>query len=32
VAFPEEGMEAIHYLKVNGIPGIVASAHGESVY
>ncbi|KAF5089313.1 L(+)-tartrate dehydratase subunit beta [anaerobic digester metagenome] len=32
VAFPEEGMEAIHRLNVCGIPGIVASAHGESVY
>lgn len=32
VAFPEEGMEAIHSLQVNGIPGIVASAHSGSVY
>ncbi|MEN6328684.1 MAG: fumarate hydratase C-terminal domain-containing protein [Methanobacteriaceae archaeon] len=32
VAFPEEGMEAIHKLEVQGIPGIVAAAHGESLY
>jgi fumarate hydratase subunit beta len=32
VAFPEEGMEAIHKLYVEGIPGIVAIAHGESLY
>ena len=32
VAFKEEGMEAIYKLHVNGIPGIVAVAHGESLY
>jgi len=32
VAFSKEGMEAIHQLKVNGIPGIVAAAHGNSIY
>lgn len=32
VAFPDEGMEAIHQLKVEGIPGIVAVIHGESIY
>jgi fumarate hydratase subunit beta len=32
VAFPEEGMEAIHKLDVKGIPGIVAAAHGQSLY
>jgi fumarate hydratase subunit beta len=32
VAFPEEGMEAIHKLEVQEIPGIVAAAHGESLY
>lgn len=32
VAFSEEGMEAIHQLKVNGIPGIVAAANGNSIY
>jgi fumarate hydratase subunit beta len=31
VAFPDEGIEAIHQLKVEGIPGIVAVIHGESV-
>lgn len=32
VAFPEEGMEAIHRLDVQGLPGIVAVAHGRSIY
>lgn len=32
VAFPEEGMEAIHSLEVRDFPGIVAVAHGESIY
>jgi fumarate hydratase subunit beta len=32
VAFKEEGMEAIYKLEVDGIPGIVAVAHGESLY
>ena len=31
-AFEEEGMEAIHELDVDGLPGIVAVAHGESIY
>lgn len=31
-AFAEEGMEAIHELEVDGIPGIVAVAHGKSLY
>ena len=31
-AFEEEGMEAIHELEVNGLPGIVAVAHGKSIY
>ncbi len=30
-AFPEEGIEAIYQLEVDGIPGIVASAHGETL-
>jgi fumarate hydratase subunit beta len=30
-AFPEEGIEAIHELEVDGIPGIVAAADGESI-
>lgn len=32
VAFEEEGMEAIYELEVDGIPGIVAIAHGKSLY
>ncbi|MDI6644965.1 MAG: fumarate hydratase C-terminal domain-containing protein [Methanobacteriaceae archaeon] len=32
IAFPEEGMEALYQLEVNGIPGIVAAAHGNSIY
>lgn len=31
-AFAEEGMEAIFELEVEGIPGIVAVAHGKSIY
>jgi fumarate hydratase subunit beta len=31
-AFKEEGMEAIHELEVEGLPGIVAIAHGKSIY
>lgn len=31
-AFAEEGMEAIYELEVDGIPGIVAVAHGKSLY
>ena len=32
VAFEEEGMEAIHALEVLGLPSIVASAHGKTIY
>jgi len=32
IAFEEEGMEAIFKLEVVDIPGIVAIAHGESIY
>jgi fumarate hydratase subunit beta len=32
VAFPEEGMEALHSLEVKDFPGIVAVAHGKSIY
>lgn len=32
IAFPEEGMEAIFKLDVHGIPGIVAVAHGQTLY
>jgi fumarate hydratase subunit beta len=31
-AFEEEGMEAVYELVVDGLPGIVAIAHGESIY
>jgi fumarate hydratase subunit beta len=31
-AFPEEGMEAIYRLDVQGIPGLVAVAHGKSLF
>jgi len=31
VAFPEEGIEAIHNLKVEGLPGIVATAQGKII-
>ena len=32
IAFPEEGMEAFHRLKVEGFTAIVAAAHGKSIY
>lgn len=32
VAFKEEGMEAIHSLKVRNLPCIVAGAHGNTIY
>jgi fumarate hydratase subunit beta len=32
VAFKEEGMEAIHSLKVQNLPCIVAVAHGNTIY
>jgi fumarate hydratase subunit beta len=32
VAFPEEGMEALHRIEIKDFPGIVAVAHGESIY
>ena len=31
-AFEEEGMEAIYELEVDGLPSIVAIAHGKSIY
>lgn len=31
-AFPEEGMEALHRLKVERYPCIIAAAHGKSIY
>lgn len=32
VAFPEEGMEALHLLKVDNFPAIIAAAHGKTIY
>jgi len=32
VAFPEEGMEALHLLKVESFPAIIAAAHGKTIY
>jgi fumarate hydratase subunit beta len=32
VAFPEEGMEALHLLRIDGIPAIIAAAHGRTLY
>jgi fumarate hydratase subunit beta len=31
-AFPEDGMEAMHELIVEGLPAVVAIAHGESIF
>jgi fumarate hydratase subunit beta len=30
--FPEEGMEALYEVKVEGFPAIIAIAHGESIF
>ncbi len=32
VAFEEEGMEALHELRVNNLPGVVAAANGQSLF
>ena len=32
IAFEEEGMEAIHSLEVQGLPCIVAAAHGKTIH
>jgi fumarate hydratase subunit beta len=32
VMFPEEGMEALYEVKVEGLPAIIAIAHGESIF
>ncbi len=32
VAFPEEGMEALHCLEVKDFPAVVAGARGKSIY
>ncbi|MCR4766635.1 MAG: fumarate hydratase C-terminal domain-containing protein [Saccharofermentans sp.] len=32
LAFPELGMEALHLIKVDRFPAIIAAAHGKSIY
>ena len=32
VAFPEDGMEALHELEITGYPAVIAAAHGKSIY
>ena len=32
IAFPELGMEALHLIKVEKFPAIIAAAHGKSIY
>ncbi|MHA2394900.1 MAG: fumarate hydratase C-terminal domain-containing protein [Promethearchaeota archaeon] len=32
IAFEHEGMEAMHEIEVEGLPAIIAIAHGESIY
>jgi fumarate hydratase subunit beta len=32
VAFPEEGIEAFHCLEVEGLPALVAIAHGKTIF
>lgn len=32
VMFPEEGMEALYAVEVEGLPAIVAIAHGQSIF
>lgn len=32
IAFPELGMEALHLIKVDEYPAIIAAAHGRSIY
>ena len=32
LAFPELGMEALHIIKVDKYPAIIAAAHGRSIY
>lgn len=32
VAFAEEGMEALWAIEVNGLPGIIAAAHGRNIF
>lgn len=32
IAFPELGMEALHFIKVDKYPAIIGTAHGRSIY
>jgi fumarate hydratase subunit beta len=32
LAFPEEGMEALHLLTTTGLAAVIAIAHGESIW
>lgn len=32
IAFPELGMEALHLIKIDEYPAIIAAAHGRSIY
>lgn len=32
IAFENEGMEAMHMLKVQGFPAVIAAIHGKSLY
>jgi fumarate hydratase subunit beta len=32
VMFPEEGMEALYEIEVDGLPAIIAIAHGNSIF
>ena len=32
VAFPEEGMEALYEIEVEGLPGIIAAARGQNIF
>lgn len=32
VMFPEEGMEALYEIQVEGLPAIIAIAHGQSIF
>lgn len=32
IAYENEGIEALYELRVDGFPGIVAAAHGKSIY
>jgi len=32
IAFQQEGMEALHEIMVEGLPGIIAAAHGRNIF